>query len=73
MIYMERHDDVQNLHRFYGISTERDLFGAWIVRQCWGRVGSPNGRTLRTIVATPEEAVELESKIARAKCKRGYR
>jgi len=31
----------------------------WIDRQCWSRVGGPNGRTLRTIVATPEEAQAL--------------
>lgn len=30
----------RNVFRFYRLSLEKDLFGAWVVTSCYGRMGS---------------------------------
>jgi predicted DNA-binding WGR domain protein len=42
--YLEKHDAEKNLHRFYVLSIQPNLFGGWSVIRRWGRIGSHRGR-----------------------------
>ena len=57
MIYLERHSDSDNLHRFYAMTIRRDLFGIWVLDRTWGRVGSRGGQSLVESYETESEAV----------------
>jgi hypothetical protein len=45
-VALEAHHAEQNHHRRYKVAVGRDLFGAWTVNICYGRVGQC-GRELR--------------------------
>lgn len=45
VIYLERREPEDNIHRFYEIDIGQDLFGAWCVPRRWGRIGT-RGRSL---------------------------
>jgi hypothetical protein len=38
-IILRRSDDERNLHRYYRLDVQPDLFGAWCVIREWGRIG----------------------------------
>ncbi|WP_423827745.1 WGR domain-containing protein [Shimia abyssi] len=71
-VYLERHEDENNIHRFYAVEIVRDLFGAWILIRRWGRVGTGQGqcliRTFETVGKARADAVAT----SQAKQQRGY-
>jgi len=72
MIYLERHIDEDNLHRFYAVDINRDLFGTWVLIRRWGRVGRHGGQSLTKSFETLSDAVAEQSALQRTKLKRGY-
>lgn len=71
-IYLERHDDTANLHRFYQMFLMPGLFDDWSLVREWGRVGSP-GTVRKNWFDTESEAVAAAEKLFKAKEKKGYR
>lgn len=71
-IYLERHEDDSNLHRFYALEVVRDLFGAWQLTRSWGRVGARQGQSLVVAFETESQAREKASSMSKAKVRRGY-
>jgi predicted DNA-binding WGR domain protein len=70
-VYLERHDDNDNMHRFYQMFVTPGLFDDWSLIKEWGRVGSPG--TVRKEWFTTEQETELASqKISSKKIKKGY-
>jgi predicted DNA-binding WGR domain protein len=70
-LYLERHDDNDNMHRFYQMFVTPGLFDDWSLIKEWGRVGSPG--TVRKGWFTTEQETELASqKISSKKIKKGY-
>lgn len=70
-ITLYRHDASRNMHRFYWLDVQPDLFGVWCLRREWGRVDSP-GQTRSTAFATEAEAMTALARMRRAKERRGY-
>jgi predicted DNA-binding WGR domain protein len=69
-ITLRRSDPSCNLHRYYRLDVQPDLFGEWCVVREWGRIGQ-SGQMRSTPFPTPVEAAALE-KQRRAKERRGY-
>lgn len=70
--YLERHDNKDNLHRFYQIFVAPGLFDEWSVIKEWGRVGSP-GTVRKAWYDTQAEAIAAGHRLGAAKMKKGYR
>jgi len=70
-IYLVRHDQAKNMHRFYQMFVAQGLLGEWSLIREWGRVGSP-GTVRNDWFDTEEEAVIARQKIADSKQKKGY-
>ena len=60
-----------NMARFYKVEVLPTLFGDWMVRREWGRIGG-GWRALSETVATEEEAQALAGIREAAKLRRGY-
>ena len=73
MIYLERHDDAENIHRFYLVDKICDLFGVWVLKRRFGRVGAGPGRGIQQSFTTEVEAAAAAASIAQQKRKRGYK
>ncbi|WP_417264575.1 DDE-type integrase/transposase/recombinase [Celeribacter sp.] len=70
-LHLRRSDPTRNLHRFYLMTVQRDLFGgATLVRE-WGRTGS-RGKLRVEHLRDEGEAVDALADIAKIKRKRGY-
>jgi len=54
-IVLHKHVPERNRQRFYAISLERNLFGAWTVIRQWGRLGT-HGQQRTSWHDTQEEA-----------------
>lgn len=72
MIYLERHNPDDNLHRYYCINLRQDLFGAWVMERNWGRVGSHRGQSLSLSFSSKDEAQKELMRLQQIKAKRGY-
>lgn len=70
-VYLERHDDNGNMHRFYQMFVTPGLFDDWSLIKEWGRVGSP-GTVRKEWFDTQEEAIAAGNKLCAGKCKKGY-
>jgi len=70
-LYMERHDNKDNMHRFYQMFVTPGLFDDWSLIKEWGRVGSP-GTVRKDWFDTEEQAVIARQKIVDSKQKKGY-
>ncbi len=70
-VYLERHDDKDNLHRFYQMFVTPGLFDDWSLIKEWGRVGSP-GTVRKDWFDTEEKAASASQAICKAKLKKGY-
>ena len=70
-LYMERHDDKDNMHRFYQMFVTPGLFDDWSQVREWGRLGSP-GTVRKEWFDTEEKAVSARQSICEAKVKKGY-
>lgn len=64
-------DQARNMHRFYEIGIEKDLFGCVILCRNWGRIGT-SGRLLHEICSNVGEANERLARLIDEKRKRGY-
>jgi predicted DNA-binding WGR domain protein len=71
-VTLYRVDAAKNMHRFYRLEVQPDLFGAWCLMHEWGRIGT-TGRGYSIPFPTPQEARAALSKQRRVKEQRGYR
>jgi predicted DNA-binding WGR domain protein len=71
LAYLERHDSLKNMHRFYQISVSPGILGDWSLVREWGRKGSP-GTVRKDWYFSKEEAVDAGRQIMEAKRKKGY-
>lgn len=67
-----RIDPSRNMHRYYLLRYEQDLFGQWLLVRQWGRVGRSR-QVRRKAVAGVNEAVLEALTHATAKLRKGYR
>jgi predicted DNA-binding WGR domain protein len=63
-ITLHRRDSTRNMHRFYRLDVQPDLFGQWCFIREWGRTGS-GGQTRIIPFPTPAEA---EAALTRQRC-----
>lgn len=71
-IMLTRTDATRNLHRYYRLDVQPDLFGAWCFIREWGRIGSAGQvRTLRLPSPADAKRAALERQ-RRAKERKGY-
>ena len=66
-----RRDAMRNMHRYYRLDVQPDLFGEWCVIREWGRVGQA-GQTRTVPYPTPREAETALERQCRIKERRGY-
>jgi predicted DNA-binding WGR domain protein len=45
---LRRSDPIRNMHRYYRLDVQLDLFGAWCFIREWGRIGHRGGQS-RTV------------------------
>ena len=70
-ITLHRTDASRNMHRYYRLDVQRDLFGQWCCIREWGRTGQA-GRTRIVPYPAPEAAQAAFDWLRRAKEHRGY-
>ncbi|MGA2903182.1 MAG: WGR domain-containing protein [Candidatus Korobacteraceae bacterium] len=70
-VILYRIDHARNMHRFYRLDVQSDLFGAWCLMREWGRIGSA-GQTRSVPFRTSQEAHAALDSQRRAKEQRGY-
>lgn len=66
-----RRDPARNLHRYYRLDVQPDLFGAWCLIREWGRIGG-GGQSRSTPYPTADEAQTALERQRRRKERRGY-
>ncbi len=71
-ITLHRTDATRNMHRYYRLDVQRDLFGQWCCIREWGRVGQA-GQTRSAPFSTPVEAEAALARQRHAKERKGYR
>ncbi len=71
VLVLHRVDAETNVHRFYALMIERDLFGRVVLVRRWGRIRT---RGRERMDPHPDEmaAAEALAKLAAAKRRRGY-
>lgn len=70
-IYLVRHDDEKNMHRFYQMFVVPGLLDDWSLVREWGRTGSP-GTVRKDWFDSEDEAITAGKKIRIIKEKKGY-
>ena len=70
-IVLHKHVPERNQHRFYTLSIEPNLFGAWSLMRRWGRIGA-SGRQRTDWHESQEEAEQAMQRKLREKQRRGY-
>ena len=70
-IYLERHDEQRNMHRFYQLYVTRGLLDDWSLVKEWGRVGS-TGTVRKEWFTHQDDATLAANQLLKAKCKKGY-
>ena len=71
-ILLRRVEADTNVHRFYALMIERDLFGRVMLVRRWGRIGT-RGRERPDEHPSETEAAAARDRLAAAKRRRGYR
>jgi len=71
-ILLRRVEAETNVHRFYALMIERDLFGRVLLVRRWGRIGT-RGRARPEEHPSETEAAAAMDRLAAAKRRRGYR
>ena len=71
-ILLRRVEADTNVHRFYAVMIERDLFGRVLLVRRWGRIGT-RGRERPEEHPSETEAAAAMDRLAAAKRQRGYR
>jgi predicted DNA-binding WGR domain protein len=69
---LRRSDPTKNLHRYYRLDVQPDLFGAWCFIREWGRIGQRGGQSRTVPYPTPAEAQAALDKQRRRKERKGY-
>jgi predicted DNA-binding WGR domain protein len=72
VLTLHRTDPTKNLHRYYRLEVQPDLFGAWCFIREWGRIGQRGGQRRSMPFPTPDEAHSALEKQRRRKERRGY-
>jgi predicted DNA-binding WGR domain protein len=67
-----RSDPAKNLHRYYRLDVQRDLFGEWCLIREWGRIGQRGGQSRTVPFTTPAEAQAALERQRRVKERKGY-
>jgi predicted DNA-binding WGR domain protein len=70
-VTLTRRDPERNMHRYYRLDVQPDLFGEWCLTREWGRIGA-GGQTRSSPYPTPAEAQAALERQRRAKERRGY-
>ena len=70
-VILIRSDPARNMHRYYGVDVQPDLFGAWCLLREWGRIGQA-GQTRSIPYPTSNEAEAARDCQRRSKERRGY-
>jgi predicted DNA-binding WGR domain protein len=70
-ITLRRIDATRNMHRYYRLDVQPDLFGQWCCIREWGRIGVA-GQTRSLPYPTPEVAEAALEQQRRAKERKGY-
>jgi len=70
-VILYRNDRAKNMHRFYRLEVQQDLFGHWCLIREWGRIGT-TGRERSIPFSTPPEAQAAFDTQREAKERRGY-
>ena len=65
VLVLRRVDPETNVHRFYALMIERDLFGRIVLVRHWGRIGT-RGRKRMDPCASGGTAAEAMSRLAAA-------
>lgn len=68
---LRRVDPERNMHRFYVLGIEQDLFGQWVLVREWGRIGR-QGRVRANAYPSAAVAREACDQLANLKRRRGY-
>jgi predicted DNA-binding WGR domain protein len=71
-LLMQRVDPEKNMHRFYLMTVQRDLFGGASLTREWGRIGS-SGQVRVDYHPDEGQAVDALAGLATDKTKRGYK
>lgn len=71
LTYLEHHDSLKNMHRFYQISVSPGILGDWSLVREWGRKGSP-GTIKKDWYLSKKEAIDAGLQIMEAKRRKGY-
>jgi predicted DNA-binding WGR domain protein len=72
LIELKKTDETQNMHRFYRMSLQPDLFGNISLLREWGRIGY-RGQIRVDTHEEKAEAAKAMIKLATEKQRRGYR
>jgi predicted DNA-binding WGR domain protein len=72
LIELKKTDETQNMHRFYRMSLQSDLFGNTSLLREWGRIGS-RGQIRIDTHQEKAKAIKAMAKPATEKQRRGYR
>lgn len=70
-VTLTRRDPARNLHRYYRLDVQPDLFGAWCLIREWGRVGQ-GGQMRSTPYPSADAAQTALERQRRRKERRGY-
>ena len=70
-ITLKRSNVAKNLHRYYRLDVQPDLFGAWCFICEWGRIGRA-GQVKSVPFPTPADAEAALERQHRRKDSRGY-
>ena len=68
---LTRSDPTKNLHRYYRLEVQPDLFGEWCFIREWGRIGK-SGQVRVVPFPTPAVALAALKKQRHAKERKGY-
>jgi hypothetical protein len=72
MLYWEKHDHANNVHRWYGVTYGRDLLGDLVLTRAWGDIGRPGCRGKNLLLGAPGELREWLYVIGRQRDAKGY-
>lgn len=70
-ITLTRREADRNLHRYYRLDVQPDLFGHWCCVREWGRIGQA-GQTRSVPYPTPAEAEDALERQRHRKERKGY-
>ena len=71
-VVLTRHDPAENMHRYYALDIQPDLFGSECLILEWGRIGRQGGEWRSIPFPTLEEARTALQQQQRAKQRKGY-